>query len=175
MKNQIKNYFLAVREILEIFLVALVSTFLIYKFLAQPFLVQGASMEPNFRSGDYLLVDEISYRFREPKRGEVVIFRYPGNRSLFYIKRIIGLPYDEIEFKNGKIFINGEILKEDYLPSGVETLPFDNYKVVLGENQYFVVGDNRPFSSDSRRWGPISREDIVGGVRLRFWPQPAKF
>lgn len=167
-----KNYFLAIKEILEVFLVALISTFLIYKFLAQPFLVQGASMEPNFRSGDYLLVDEISYRFRDPQRGEVVIFRYPNNRSLFYVKRIIGLPYDKIEFRDGEVLANGEALEEEYLPAGVETKSFGDYKVTLEEDQYFVVGDNRSFSSDSRRWGPILREDIVGGVRLRFWPRP---
>jgi len=167
-----KNYFLAIKEILEFFLVALISTFLIYKFLAQPFLVQGASMEPNFRSGDYLLVDEISYRFREPKRGEVVIFRYPGDRSVFYIKRVIGLPNDKIEFKSSKIFINGEALEERYLSAEVETLPVGEYRIILEENQYFVIGDNRSFSSDSRRWGPILREDIIGTVRLRFWPRP---
>ena len=153
-------------------MVALVSVFLIYNFLARSFLVQGASMEPNFRSGDYLLVDKISYRFRDPQRGEAIIFHYPNNRSIYYVKRIIGLPGDEIEFRGGGILVNGKALKEEYLPAGVKTHPFGDYKVALEEYQYFVIGDNRSFSSDSRRWGPILREDIVGGVRLRFWPQP---
>ncbi len=167
-----KQYFLAIKEVLEVFLVALFSILFVYKFLAQPFLVQGESMEPTFQSGDYLLVDEISYRVKEPERGDLIVFRYPGNPSLFYIKRIVGLSGDEIEIVGGKIFVNGQPFDESYLPAGTQTKPFGNDKFVLGEKQFFVLGDNRSYSSDSRRWGPIEKSDIVGEVRLRFWPNP---
>jgi signal peptidase I len=170
-----RQYFLAIKEILEIFLVAFFSILLIYKFLAQPFLVKGASMEPNFKDGDYLLVDEISYRLRAPERGDVVVFRYPGDEAVFYIKRIVGLPKEEIEILGGRIAVSGRVLDEDYLPAALKTDSFNNARFVLGENQYFVLGDNRPFSSDSRRWGPVSRAEIIGEVSLRFWPRPEKF
>jgi signal peptidase I len=170
-----KQYFLAIKEVLEVFFIALFSILFVYKFLAQPFLVQGASMEPTFESGDYLLVDEISYQVKEPSRGDLIVFRYPGNPNLFYIKRIIGLPGDTVEFVDSRIFVNSEPLEENYLPAGVETRSFGDSEFVLGEKQYFVMGDNRPYSSDSRRWGPIEKKDIVGEVRLRFWPKPEIF
>ncbi len=133
-------------------------------------------MEPNFKNGDYLLVDGISYRFKEPERGDVIVFRYPQDRSLSYIKRIIGLPGEKIEIKEGKLFVNNNLLLEEgYLKSDVKTSFFSAEKFVLGGDQYFVLGDNRPSSSDSRRWGPINKKDIVGVVRIRFWPKLDKF
>jgi signal peptidase I len=129
-------------------------------------------MEPNFEDGDYLIVDEISYRFREPLRGEVVVFKYPQNPSQRYIKRIIGLPGETIEIIDGKVTIFNEkgsqILNEsNYLP-GIFT-PGD-MRLTLSENEYFVLGDNRIASSDSRRWGPLPRKDIIGRVLFRAWP-----
>ena len=140
-------------------------------FLFQPFLVSGASMEPNFSSGDYLLVDEISYRFREPQRGEVVVFEPPLGGS-YFIKRIIGLPDEKIVIQNGEIIIfdrqgNKMALKEDYLPANIKT--FGDLEVTLKSDQYFVLGDNRNFSFDSRSWGHCLGK-IVGFTRVRIWP-----
>lgn len=167
-----KNFFSFLFETAKIVILAVIIVVPIRYFIFQPFFVQGMSMEPNFYDGDYLIVDEITYRFMNPQRGEVVVFKYPQRPSQRYIKRIIGLPEETISIKEGQISIidkNGtQILDEsDYL--------FDAYtdgeiKVSLSENEYFVLGDNRDFSSDSRRWGALSREFIVGKVYLRAWP-----
>lgn len=169
-----RKFFWSFLEIIEIFLIVFFSVFIIRHFLVQPFLVSGSSMEPNFKDGDYLLIDEFTYRFREPKREDVVVFRAPM-AGRFFIKRIIGLPNEKIEIKQGKItittFDNQEIvLKEDYLFD--ETTTSGDLKVFLNSNQYFVLGDNREAgrSFDSRAWGPLEKEDIIGLVRLRIWP-----
>lgn len=155
-------------EIAEVLVIASISIFIIYGFIAQPFLVQGASMEPTFSNGNYLVIDEITYRFRSPERGEVIVFRNPTNEAEFYIKRIIGLPSEEIKIAGDKVSINGTELAEEYLPDGIE---FDNnLSVKLKEDQYFVMGDNRARSYDSRSWGPLTRGEIIGAVRIRFWP-----
>jgi len=129
-------------------------------------------MDPNFEDGDYLIVDELSYNFRAPERGEVVVFKYPNDPSQRYIKRIIGLPGETVEIQGGKITIlnasGKEILNEKYLPSSVLTL--GDTKVTLGPKEYFVLGDNRMASSDSRRWGLLPEADIIGRVLLRAWP-----
>ena len=131
-------------------------------------------MEPSFEDGDYLLVNEISYRFSEPERGDVVIFRYPLDRSQFFIKRIIGLPDETIEIKDNTVVIynkekpNGFVLNEDYLAPEQKTLGSSVIK--LDDNEYFVLGDNRLQSSDSRRWGPINKSLITGKAFLRPWP-----
>jgi signal peptidase I len=161
-------------ETAKIVIIALLIVIPIRYFLFQPFLVRGQSMEPNFENGDYLIVDEISYRFRNPQRGEVIVFKFPQNYSQRYIKRIIGLPGETVEIKDGKVIIYQKdskalILNESsYLPSFLETS--GNYRVTLAENEYFVLGDNRPVSSDSRRWGPLPRENIIGRVIFRAWP-----
>lgn len=163
-----KKFLLSIWEVIEAMAVALASIFIIYSFIAQPFLVQGASMEPNFSTGNYLIVDEITYRFREPARGEVIVFHNPNDNSEFYIKRIIGLPGENIEIKNGIVNINGEVFEEEYLPE--DAVVDGDVSFDLKEDEYFVMGDNRPRSFDSRRWGPLKRDEIVGAVRLRFWP-----
>lgn len=162
-----KKFFLAVKEIAEVVLIALVTVVIIRHYVAQPFLVSGASMEPTFSDGNYLLIDEITYRFREPARGEVVVFRYPLDRKVYFIKRIIGLPGDRVTIKDGLVSVNGQPLDEPYL-LGVST--GGELDIKLSEQQYFVMGDNRSFSLDSRNWGAIDREDIVGIVRLRLLP-----
>lgn len=131
-------------------------------------------MEPNFQSGDYLIIDQVSYRFREPQRGEVVVFKHPGSSARRYIKRIIGLPGETIEIKDGRVIIldqqRKEILDEsDYLSLSVQTLGGEG-RTFLAENEFFVLGDNRIASSDSRRWGPLTRKDIIGRVFFRPWP-----
>ena len=170
-----KSFFYVIWETIEVALIAVVSVLIIRTFLVQPFLVSGASMEPNFHNGDYLLIDELSYRFREPERGEVIVFHYPNDEKYYYIKRIIGLPGEELEFKNGKItvfnedFSKGMTLMEKYIPFYEETTSA-NQKIKVGENEYFVLGDNRDFSFDSRSWGAVKESEIIGAVRLRLWP-----
>lgn len=160
---------LAVWEFLEVAAIAIIIA-CAFKFLAQPFLVQGASMEPNFDDGDFLLVDEISYRFKEPERGDVIVFHAPTEEKQYYIKRIIGLPGETIVVEDGEVFINGVNLEEEYLPQGMSTRTLQQNEFTLGANQFFVLGDNRIMSFDSRNWGPLDREEIVGVVQLRLWP-----
>ena len=162
-------------DIIEIFVVALAIFVVGYLFFFQPHQVKGASMEPNYQDEDYLLTDKVSYRFHEPERGDVVIFRAPKNRELDYIKRVIGLSGEKVRITNGAVFINGQQLKEDYLASstgyaGSFLPPGEEFLVPQGE--YFVMGDNRPHSSDSREWGTVSKEDIIGKAWLRYWPPP---
>jgi signal peptidase I len=165
----VKKFFIFLWEIIQTVLLAFLIVLPIRYFVFQPFLVQGQSMEPNFHQGDYLLVDELSFRFREPRRGEVIVFRYPPRPQLRYIKRIIGLPGDEVVIKNGLVLINGKILDEsEYLPQGTQTQGY--LEIKLGENEYFVLGDNRNASSDSRFWGPLKKENIIGRVFFRAWP-----
>lgn len=163
-----KVYLLAIWEVLEVILIAVATVFVIRSFIVQPFLVSGASMEPNFSSGNYLLVDEITYQFQDPKRGEVIVFRYPHNPSISFIKRIIGLPGEQIIIKDSQVKINGFVLEEDYLPKGLKTV--GDLDIKLGKDEYLVLGDNRYQSFDSRNWGAISRKDIIGLVRLRVLP-----
>jgi len=161
-------------EISKIVLIALAIVVPIRYFLFQPFFVKGQSMEPNYETGDYLIIDELSYRFSDPERGEVIVFKYPNDTTQRYIKRIIGLPGETIEIKDGQVFISkdgsaAELLDEsNYLSSDVQTA--GNLKITLGNDEYFVLGDNRPVSSDSRRWGVVPRKDIIGKVYLRAWP-----
>ncbi len=163
-----KAFWLTIKEVLEVVAIALVTVFIIRHFLVQPFLVSGASMEPNFSDGNYLLIDEITYRFREPERGEVIVFRYPNNPATYFIKRIVGLPGETVELKDGKIFANGEFIEEDYLPDSLQSR--DNLSTKLKADEYFVVGDNRSHSFDSRNWGPVNRDKIIGVARLRVFP-----
>lgn len=161
-------------ETIKIIIISLVIILPIRYYLVQPFFVKGASMEDNFHDGDYLLIDEISYRFDEPKRGDVIVFRYPENPSQFFIKRIIALPGETIEIKNDQVTIynsetpGGFLLNEDYLSSSQETI--GNLSENLDNNEYYVLGDNRLQSSDSRRWGALEKRFITGKAFLRLWP-----
>lgn len=168
-----KKVFSLIWEIAKIVIIALAIVVPIRYFLFQPFIVKGQSMEPNFENGDYLIIDEISYRFREPQRGEVIVFKYPQKPSQRFIKRIIALPGETVEIENGKVIIykNGkpQILDEsDYLFSFLQTA--GNIRVSLGEDEYFVLGDNRTFSLDSRRFGILPKEQILGRAFCRAWP-----
>jgi len=159
-------------ETFESVAIAAIAVFLIRSLVAQPFLVSGSSMSPTFQDGDYLLVDELTYKFREPQRGEVLVFAYPGDRSTYYIKRVIGLPNETVTIIDGKVEVrsndeNELVLKEPYVASNTT---MSNMEVVLKDGQYFMMGDNRNFSFDSRSWGPLSKADIVGFARLRLWP-----
>ncbi len=147
---------------------ALLIVLFVRYFLFQPFIVRGASMEPSFHETDYLIVDQISFRFREPERGEVVVFRYPNDPSKRHIKRIIGLPGEKVTVSGGSVYIEGDgeklLLQENYLylPKAQD----DNF-LELGEEEYFVMGDNRGASFDSRNWGALPRENIVGKVSFQ--------
>ncbi len=160
-------------EIMKVAVLALVIVIPVRYFLFQPFIVKGVSMEPNFSSSDYLIVDEISYRFREPERGEVVVFNYPKNPSEKFIKRIVGLPGEELELNDNEIIIieksgNKIVLNEStYLN---EQLWLGQKKIALAENEYFVLGDNRLHSFDSRSWGALSKKFIIGKVAIRVFP-----
>lgn len=172
--DTVKRTFAALVEILEVAAIAVVTVLLVRSFLVQPFLVNGASMEPNFSNNNYLLVDELTYRFRPPERGEVVVFRYPGDEATFYIKRMIGLPGERIVTRNGAVIIynkdnpSGLVLDEKYLPAGLLTK--GDTDVTLKPGEYFVLGDNRSYSFDSRSWGIMPKKDLIGLVRLRLWP-----
>lgn len=169
-----KEALLFVWETAKIVIISLAIIIPIRYYLIQPFFVKGASMEPNFEDGDYLLIDEVTYRVGEPDRGDVVVFRYPEDRTQFFIKRVIALPGETIEIKNNRVMIyneenkDGLILDETYLERGQATL--GNYKITLGADEYYVLGDNRLHSSDSRRWGPIQKSDIIGRALIRAWP-----
>ncbi|HUX35581.1 MAG TPA: signal peptidase I [Candidatus Paceibacterota bacterium] len=169
-----KQFFSSILEIIEITAVAFAAVFLIRTYLVQPFLVSGSSMVPNFSDGDYLLVDELTYHFRAPERGEVVVLKYPKNESVYFIKRIIGLPGERVVIKNNQITIfnqenkNGLVLDEKYLPANLGS--FGDAEFDVPNDSYFVMGDNRPYSFDSRSWGMLPKTDIVGLVQFRLWP-----
>jgi len=167
-----KKFFSFVWEIAKISIIALVIVIPIRYFIFQPFIVRGQSMEPSFESGDYLIVDEISYRFKNPQRGEVIVFKYPQDLSQRFIKRIIGLPGETIEVKDGKVAIYKD--EDTYFLNESNYIYFfqtqGDIKITLGQDEYFVLGDNRPFSFDSRRFGVLPEEDIIGRVFLRAWP-----
>lgn len=160
-------------EIFRFSLIAILIVVPIRLFIAQPFIVSGASMETTFHSGEYLIVDQVTYHFEKPNRGDVIIFRYPRDPSKFFIKRVIGLPGDTISIEDGVITITNEanpkgmILSEEY----AETMPpAAKFVEKVGEREYFVMGDNRDESSDSRSWGVLQEERIVGRAWLRLFP-----
>lgn len=177
-------------EIVKIVLLAFLIFAPIRFFIFQPFFVQGASMEPNFENNEYLIINEIGYKqislgrenkifqagpFRDLERSWPIVFRYPKNPSQYFIKRVIALPGEKIQIKDNQIVIfndefpNGFLLDESaYLDSYVETK--GDLTLQLADDEYFVMGDNRSFSSDSRSWGPVNKEDIIGKVLLRAWP-----
>lgn len=141
-------------------------------FIISPFVVDGESMHPTFENLDYLIVDELVYALKAPARGDVVVFRYPKSPSIFYIKRIIGLPGETVSINRGVVTITTTsdatlALTEPYIVNEDATYTND---VSLGEGEYFVMGDNRPNSSDSRAWGVLPRQNIVGRVDLRLLP-----
>ncbi|TSC69587.1 MAG: signal peptidase I [Parcubacteria group bacterium Gr01-1014_56] len=159
-------------ELLKFALIAIVIVIPIRLFVAKPFIVSGASMEPTFDNGQYLIIDELSYRFDTPKRGDVVIFRYPKDPSQYFIKRIIGLPRETVHIKSGAVSVTtalGEVinLDENYI---VHHGNGGDLNVSLANDRYFVMGDNRPESSDSRIWGVLPRENMVGRALLRLLP-----
>lgn len=162
-------------ELIQVVAVSLAIIIPVRYFLIQPFYVKGASMEPSFYDHEYLIIDELTYRFSDPDRGDIVVFRYPADPSQFFIKRIIGLPGETVEVAEGHVKVyndahpNGTVLDElMYLPE--EFVSLGNRTITLKSDEYFVMGDNRPASLDSRYFGPVKRTAIVGRVWLRGWP-----
>lgn len=162
-------------ELVKAFLIAMAIIIPVRYYLVQPFFVRGASMEPMFDDGEYLVIDQLSYQFREPKRGEVIVFRYPLRPSQFFIKRIIGLPGERVRIASGQIIIGnatypqGVILDESkYLLAGLRT--GGQIDEQLAADEYFVLGDNRTASSDSRSWGGLARDLIIGRAWIRAFP-----
>ncbi len=162
-------------DVVRILVISLAIVLPIRYFIVQPFVVRGASMEPNFEDREYLIIDEASYYLREPRRGEVVVFRYPKDPRQYFIKRIVGLPGETVEIRQGRIFVansefpSGFAIVEEYLDSS-DRFTAPEGTTVLGEREYFVLGDNRDASSDSRAWGALERGHIVGRAFLRAWP-----
>lgn len=142
--------------------------------LFQPFVVEGSSMEPNFHNGQYLFVEKLSYDFHGPKRGDVVVFKYPLDTSVDYIKRVIGLPGDDITVKDGQVLVNNQMLKETYLSAGQKTILLNGsqtvYAVTVPPGQYFMMGDNRDHSADSREGWLLPKKDIIGKTALVLFP-----
>lgn len=162
-------------ELVEIVVISLAIILPIRYFLIQPFYVKGASMEPTFDDHEYLIIDELSYRFRAPVRGEVVVFRYPLDPRQYFIKRVVGLPGEKIRVSDSAVVIvNAENLdgfaldESEYLAPG--TITHGDRTIELGADEYFVLGDNRSASLDSRTFGPLPLKHVVGRVWIRGWP-----
>lgn len=146
---------------------------MIYLFIMSPQEVSGHSMEPNFQNGDYILTNKVIYKIKDPQRGDIVIFKSPSNKDIDYIKRIIGLPGETVMLKEQHFYINGNLLEERYeynKPVYGGTFLQEGVEIVVPEEHYFVSGDNRPGSADSREFGPVSKYDFIGQAFLRYWP-----
>ncbi len=171
-----KNIVSFVFELFKIVLISFLIIAPIRYFIIQPFYVKGASMEPNFYDHEYLIIDEISYRFNDPKRGEIIVFRYPKNPQEYFIKRLIAFPGEKVQIKDGSVILynnenpNGFTLDEDYLEPGVKTYSLSEDIIELSPGEYFVLGDNRNASKDSRSFGPVNESFIIGKVFFRGWP-----
>ncbi len=154
------------------FLIIIVAVYFVITYVGQRTKVSGSSMEPTLQNGDNLIVDKLSYRFREPERYEIIVFPFKHAENTFYIKRIIGLPGDTIQVKEGYVYLNGEKLEESFekIDIGKEGIAIES--ITLGEEEYFVMGDNRNHSSDSRdsSVGVLTKEDLLGRAWIRIWP-----
>ncbi len=171
MLGRLGSFFL---DVLEVVVFAVAIFLFVYLLVLRPHKIKGASMQPNYPDSEYLLTEKVSYYFGEPKRGDVVVFKPPVSDEDEFIKRIIGLPGEKVYVSRGKVFINGKELKESYIASDVATLSGnflpENTEVTVPAGEYFVVGDNRPHSSDSRSWGYVDKNKISGRAWLVYWP-----
>jgi signal peptidase I len=171
-----KKFLLFIWEIAKVVAISLAIILPVRYYLIQPFYVKGASMEPTFHDHEYLIIDEISYRLTPPARGQVIVFRYPRDPQEYFIKRVIGLPGEEVQIKDGRVIIfngrhpDGLVINEDYLPADLATYDQSEARLALGPDEYFVLGDNRGASKDSRNFGPVNDNFITGKVLFRGWP-----
>lgn len=178
--NPAKDFMYFIFDLLKTGLIVFIIAFSLRYFAIQPFIVDGESMMPNFVNNEYILAEKVSYIAGEPKRGDVVVFRYPGNPNVSYIKRIIGLPSETVTIANNSVKIankdnpTGVTLDEKYLPQTTLTLAMDTQngtlQKTLGSDEYFVMGDNRQHSSDSREWGVLPKANIIGRTWLTILP-----
>lgn len=172
----VKNFFSYVFELIKVVAISLAIIIPVRYYLIQPFYVKGASMEPNFYDKEYLIIDEISYRFHTPERGDIIVFKYPRNQEEYFIKRIIGLPGEKVQIKDGSAYVYnqdnplGVKLEEPYLSAGDKTYGLNEEIITLSSSEYYVLGDNRNSSKDSRSFGPVDKKLITGRVLLRGWP-----
>ena len=165
-RRQPTSWRLLVYEALETVVLAAI-IWLVVNFATARFVVDGSSMEPNFHTGQLLVVNRLAYQYGTLRRGDVIVFRFPGNTADDYIKRIIGLPGETVSIEAGHIYVNGKLLEEPYLAP--DTLMYDGQWVVPPDS-YFVLGDNRAHSSDSRSWGMLEKGYIIGKAWVSYWP-----
>lgn len=169
--DRLGGYFI---EFIETIVVFVAIFFMIYLFVAQFHKVSGNSMIPTFHNGDYIITEKVSYRFGTPKRGDIIVLKNPKDESQDFIKRIIALPQDTMRLENNTIFVNDVATNETYLPAGTQTedgsFLSEGQTIRAGPNQYFVMGDNREHSSDSREWGGVTKKEIIGKTFFRYWP-----
>ncbi|MBM7854369.1 signal peptidase I [Desulfohalotomaculum tongense] len=163
-----KNKKNPVREIIESVVIAVVLAVVIRMFIVEPFYIPSGSMEPTLMINDRIIVSKISYYFDEPKRGDIVVFKYPRDPSRNFVKRLIGEPGDTVELRDSKLYINGKLVPEDYLPAGIRYGNYGPVKVPAGH--YLMLGDNRNNSEDSRYWGFLPENLIIGKAVLIYWP-----
>jgi signal peptidase I len=170
----IKRAIAAFFDFMQGIVVVLAILVMVYLFIMSPQEINGASMEPNFHNGEYILTNKILYKFRDPIRGDVVIFKSPANKEIDYIKRVIGQPGDTVTLRDNAFWVNGDKVNEPYLAQG--TVIFggsylhEGQSVIVPPGTYFVAGDNREHSSDSREFGPIAKEDFIGVAVFRYFP-----
>ncbi len=171
-KTGFRKHIHSLWEIIEFAVIALIIVIPIRAFVAQPFVVSGTSMVPTFQNSDYLIVDEISYRFEDPKRGEVIIFKYPKDTTKYFIKRIIGLPGETVVINGNAVTIINKEHPEGFTldDSYIQNKSVNYMQTNLGPDEYFVMGDNRAGSSDSRFWGNLPKDLIVGRALVRLLP-----
>jgi len=181
MHTLLKSFSSVILDFIETIVIGLSLFLVVYLFLLQPHQVNGLSMFPNFHNGDYLLTDKVSYRVGTPERGDVIVFHAPPaancpeGTGCDFIKRVIAVPGDTVQVKDSQIYVNQQHLDEsEYLESSVitseGTFTAGGRSITLGLDEYFAVGDNRPHSSDSRAWGPVALDEIVGRAFFRYWP-----
>lgn len=165
-------------ELAETLVIAGAIFVVIYAFLVRPFQVTGNSMVPTFLNGEYVFTNLLAQRFGPLNRGDVIVFKAPPSEEKDYIKRIIGLPGDKVKVESGKVYLNDKLLDEPYIATDVRTdargFAQEGQEVLVSENSYFVMGDNRPFSSDSRDWGLVTFDKVIGKSALVYWP-PQRF
>ncbi|MEY4440488.1 MAG: hypothetical protein RLY49_114 [Candidatus Parcubacteria bacterium] len=170
-----EKFFKTTREYIVLIATSLLAVFFVRTFVAQPFVVNGSSMEPTFHTNEYLIVDQLSYELGEPQRGDVVIFRYPLSPSRFFIKRVIGLPGETVRITGTKVEVK-KVGEKDFITLDEPFVEFkkeSKLEMILKNDEYFVMGDNRSVSLDSRSWGPLNKSFIVGKAFVRLFP-PSK-
>ena len=162
------NQLSTLKEVLESIVIAVVLAIIIRMFIIEPYYIPTGSMEPTLMVNDRIIVSKVNYHFTEPKRGDIVVFKYPKDTTRSFVKRLIGLPGDVVEIKDSMLYVNGQATPEEYLPLGLEYADFG--PVQVPENNYFMLGDNRDNSEDSRYWGFLPQDLMVGKAVFIYWP-----